>query len=81
MPSDIPISLALFLPKYVSNHCFLVRRVQKIGILTGMSLVNGGSWFSFFAPAMYRYVCGKDISSIEIGETNATWFLLTFTRN
>ena len=37
-----------------------------------MSLVNAGSGFPFFAPAMYQYVCGKHVSSIKIGETNIT---------
>ena len=37
---------------------------KRIGILVGMSLVQGGSGFPFFAPAMYDYMCGKDVCSL-----------------
>ena len=39
---------------------------RRIGNLVGMSLVNGGSGFPCFAPAMFDYICGKPISSIAI---------------
>ena len=29
-----------------------------------MSLVNGGSGFPYFAPAMYSYLSGQDVCSI-----------------
>ena len=38
---------------------------KRIGILVGMSLIQGGSGFPFFAPSMYDYICGKDICDIK----------------
>jgi hypothetical protein len=31
-----------------------------------MSLVHGGSGFPFFAPPMYQYLCGMEVSSIDV---------------
>jgi len=31
-----------------------------------MSLVQGGSGFPFLAPPMYDYLCGREISTIEV---------------
>lgn len=36
-------------------------------MLIGMSLVQGGSGFPFFAPSVYEYICGKELCSITIG--------------
>ena len=30
-----------------------------------MSLVQGDSGYPFFAPAVYEYICGRDIGSIS----------------
>ena len=35
-----------------------------LGILVGMSFLNGGSGYPFFAPSLYHYVCGKDVCNI-----------------
>lgn len=40
---------------------------RKIGMLIGVSIVQGGSGYPFFAPCFYSYLCGADISSIIIG--------------
>ena len=39
---------------------------KRIGILVGMSLVNGGSGFPYFAPALYSYISGQEVQSIVI---------------
>jgi hypothetical protein len=43
---------------------------RQLGVVVGVSLVQGGSGYPFFAPAVYSYLCGQDISRIkvEIGE-------------
>ena len=33
-------------------------------MLTGMSLIQGGSGYPFFAPSVYDYICGQDVCSI-----------------
>ena len=40
---------------------------KRIGVLVGMSLVQGGSGYPFFAPAVYDYLTGKDVCSISPG--------------
>ena len=37
---------------------------KKVGILVGMSIVQGGSGYPFFAPSVYDYITGKDVCSI-----------------
>lgn len=37
---------------------------KRLGMLVGMSLIQGGSGLPFLAPAMYDYICGKDVCSI-----------------
>ena len=37
----------------------------RIGILVGMSIVQGGSGYQFFAPSVYEYICGKDICELS----------------
>ena len=39
---------------------------KRIGILVGMSLVNGGSGFPYFAPALYSYISGQEVQSIVV---------------
>ena len=39
----------------------------KIGMLMGVSLVQGGSGFPFFAPSMYQYICSGDVRSVVVG--------------
>ena len=31
----------------------------------GMSITQGGSGYPYFAPSMYKYICGEDVCSIE----------------
>lgn len=38
---------------------------KRIGILAGMSLVQGGSGYPFFAPSFYKYISGCDICTIS----------------
>ena len=38
---------------------------KRVGILVGMSLVQGGAGYPFFAPSVYAYICGKDICCIS----------------
>ena len=38
---------------------------KRVGILVGMSLVQGGSGYPFFAPSVYNYIIGKDICTIH----------------
>ena len=38
---------------------------REQGTLVGMSLVQEGSGYPFFAPAIYEYICGQDIGSIS----------------
>lgn len=33
-------------------------------MLIGMSLIQGGSGYPFFAPAVYDYICGQDVCNI-----------------
>ena len=33
----------------------------------GVSLVQGGSGFPFFAPSTYSYVCCEDVCSVVVG--------------
>ena len=37
----------------------------RIGILVGMSFIHGGSGYPFFAPSLYKYVCGESVCSIS----------------
>ena len=43
---------------------------RKLGVIVGVSLVQGGSGYPFLAPSVYSYLCGQDISRIkvEVGE-------------
>ena len=34
-------------------------------MLVGMSLVQGGSGLSFFAPSLFEYVSGRDVCNIS----------------
>lgn len=36
-------------------------------MLIGVSIVQGGSGFPFFAPSTYSYLCGVDLCSIVVG--------------
>ena len=49
--------LQIFFPK---NGDF-----KRIGLLAGMSLLEGGSGFPFLAPSIYQYVCGVNLSEIH----------------
>ena len=33
-------------------------------MLIGMSLIQGGSGYPFFAPAVYDYICGQEVCNI-----------------
>ena len=37
---------------------------KQIGILMAVSLVQGGSGYPFFAPAIFEYLAGTDICAI-----------------
>ena len=37
---------------------------KRVGVLVGMSIVQGGSGYPFFAPSVYEYIAGKDVCSI-----------------
>ena len=41
----------------------------KIGMLMGVSLVQGGSGFPFFAPSQYQYICSGDVRSVVVGRS------------
>ena len=36
-------------------------------MLIGVSLMQGGSGYPFFAPSVYDYICGIDVCSITVG--------------
>ena len=38
---------------------------KKIGILVGMSIIQGGSGYPFFSPSVYEYICGKELDTIR----------------
>lgn len=42
------------------------KKIYNVGRLMAMSLVQGGSGFPFFAPPMYQYLCGMEMSSIAV---------------
>lgn len=49
-------------------HLFIQSKDFKaIGTLVGMSLVQGGDGYPFFAPSIYEYIQGKDICEIIPG--------------
>ena len=35
----------------------------------GISLVQGGSGFQFFAPSQYQYICSGDARSLVVGHS------------
>ena len=37
-------------------------------MLIGISLVQGGSGFPFFAPSTFSYLCGRDIRAVTVGQ-------------
>ena len=39
-----------------------------MGALVGMSLVQGGSGYPFFAPSTFAYLCGEDPCTITVNE-------------
>ncbi|CAI8002291.1 hypothetical protein GBAR_LOCUS3366 [Geodia barretti] len=41
---------------------------RKVGMLIGISLVQGGSGFPFFAPSTFSYLCGRDIRAVTVGQ-------------
>ena len=38
---------------------------KPIGVLVGMSFIHGGSGYPFFAPSLYKYVCGQNVCTIS----------------
>lgn len=40
---------------------------RKVGMLMGISIVQGGSGYPFFAPSTFSYLCGNDLPSIAVG--------------
>lgn len=38
---------------------------KRIGILVGMSIVQGGSGCPFFGPSVYDYITGKDVCTMS----------------
>ena len=36
----------------------------KVGQLMAMAIVQGGSGFPFFAPSVYKYLCGSRLEEI-----------------
>ena len=44
------------------------KKFYHLGRLMSMSLVQGGSGFPFFAPPMFKYLCGVEMSSIEVSQ-------------
>lgn len=39
---------------------------RSIGIVMGMSLMQGGSGYPYFAPCIFDYLCGKDLAEIMV---------------
>ena len=56
------------------RHCSIIVRFivfktgefRRIGLLVGMALIQGGSGFPYFSPAVYSYICGHDVNTIDI---------------
>ena len=42
------------------------KKFYNVGHLMARSLVQGGSGLPFFAPPMYQYICGVEMSSIAV---------------
>ena len=57
------------------NVCFFQSQAfRTIGVLMGVSIMQGGSGYPFFAPCVYDYLCGKqpwelNVSREEIPDT------------
>lgn len=58
-----------------SNECYILRhdvvglqakKFERLGQLMALSLAQEGSGFSFFAPCMFDYICGKDVHEITV---------------
>ena len=37
----------------------------RVGILVGMSFIHGGSGYPFFAPSLFKYICGEGLCNIK----------------
>jgi hypothetical protein len=42
---------------------------KQVGMLVGVSLVQGASGYPFFAPSTFAYLCGKDPCNIVVDQT------------
>ena len=54
---------------YTGNTLFVPSKAKKffhVGVMIAMSLTQGGSGFQFISEAMYDYLCGKEITSINV---------------
>ncbi|CAI8034740.1 G2/M phase-specific E3 ubiquitin-protein ligase [Geodia barretti] len=40
---------------------------RRVGVLMGVSLIQGGSGYPFFAPSTFSYLSGTDVCSILVG--------------
>ena len=62
------------------EYCFMQEGVfRKVGMLIGMSLVQGGSGYPFFAPCIFSYLCGTDLCSNVVGRNEISdWNLSVY---
>lgn len=40
---------------------------RRVGMLMGVSIIQGGSGYRFFAPSTFSYFCGTDVCSAMVG--------------